>query len=114
MKKIIIMLLALLAIGIVSAKTIHIHTDMIIDNAVLYRYENYNILHYVRTYTGNLHEITVDQAAVYKLEINGKTLIDGFPVKWVEDDIWLITGDEVTIEKYYDTTSGDPGTGNEQ
>ncbi len=113
MKKIIIMLLALLAIGIVSAKTIHIHTDMIIDNIDVYRYDHLGTCTLFNSH-GTSKDISGLPSGVYKTVIEGKTMIDGFPVTWIEDNIWLITGDEVTIEKYYDTASGDPGTGNEQ
>ncbi len=109
-------MLLLVAFGIASADIIKINTDLIFneDDITLEGYNialNYPV--YMRVtvnYNSALKELTVSNYWMYRITINGFTLIDHFPAQIYKSGINMRYNDYYVIEKYFDRVPGDPGT----
>lgn len=113
MKKIIIIMLVLMTVGIMSAATIHIKTDMSFGQEDIYieRLGQYNQYyeHFIWTFNENTREISIG-AGTYNIVINGLTSLDNDPVCIERTGIYLLEDSYITIEEYFDMSKPDPGT----
>ncbi len=104
MKKIIIMLLTLLAIGIVSAASIHLYTDMTVDNCAE-RLEtsagNWTPWRDCNFHRDGNHYVIEVTNWVAEVEIIGHTFLSCTHTINV-DPYFYHDGDVIVIERYYD------------
>lgn len=116
MKRLLVIMLLLVAIGIVSADVIKIRTDLRLTagDITLEGYDNYDwfgiYIPVTVNYNSTTKELTVYDNWTYRVRINGFTLIEGYPAEISESGIDMGYYDYYVIEKYFDIVPGDPGT----
>jgi len=113
MKKIIIILLVLMTIGIVSAATIKVKTDMRFDGYdiqmwILGPYNQYYpiFLGSGFQYDEVTREITNLRQGTYNLRIDGESGVFFNPVSIERTGIYLLEDSYVTITEYFDMSPG--------
>ncbi len=113
MKKIIIMMLFLVALGIISADIIEIKTDMNFDrqDITVRILGEYNLYYPYPTYFNEqTRELTVADSGTYTVSVDGESFLDFRSLNITEWGIDLRTADYYLIEKYFDRFPHDPGT----
>ncbi len=119
MKKIIIIMLVLLTVGVVSADIIKIKTDLIFgaDDITLEGYDNNDWIGIYRpisvdqeNYNSSTKELTVYDNWTYKVNVVGIVPIDLGSGDIYESGIDMSYTDYYIIEKYFLRVPGDPGT----
>jgi len=116
MKRLLIIMLILVAIGIASADIIHFNTDLIFgpDDITLEGYDNNDWLGtyspFPINYDSNTKNLTVYDNWTYRVQVNGILPIDFGSGKIKESGIDMSYTDYYIIEKYFLRVPGDPGT----
>ncbi len=121
MKKIIIIMLVLMTVGIALADIIQIQTDLIFNRSGInlegfHVYENNYTNPYQPIpvtsdmYNHETREITVRDGWIYRIKITGITPIDLGYGEIAESGIDMRYTDYYVIEKYFAIVPGDPGT----
>ncbi|MFA7057079.1 MAG: hypothetical protein WC155_05905 [Candidatus Cloacimonadales bacterium] len=116
MKRLLVIMLILVAVGVVSAATIKIKSDMSFDkcNIQLWVRGEYNLYYPLLPskfgYNENTREITNLSAGIYHLKIDGLSSIFFRPVCIERWNMYLLEHSYVTITEYFDMSPGDPGT----
>lgn len=113
MKKIIIIMLVLMTVGIMSAATIHIESDMHFDRDDIFieKLGQYNQYYQYTSWTfDEMNREIILGPGIYHIVIDGLSGLDYDPVRIERWGIYLLQNSYITIEEYFDMAKPDPGT----
>lgn len=116
-KRLLVIMLILVGVGVASAATIKIKSDLRFDryDIQMWKLGPYNQYYKISLgpdyeYNEQTREITNLGAGIYHLKINGLSSIFFRPVYIERWNIYLLEHSYVTITEYFDMAPEDPGT----
>lgn len=119
MKRLLVIMLIFVAVGLVSADIIKIKTDLFfnINGITVEAYSIYDtnpaygiVGHDFWSYNSVSRELTVRDFWTYRITINGTVLMDNRPGQIIEGDIAMRFYDYYLIERWFSIKENDPGT----